>query len=640
MFLTGSYWSVFFIHMSAVSTAYVLAWMVCNHGQALPLNFILLTLPVLVLLRWVAISRHKLANGLWLYTGFAEVKDLVWAVAAGSVFFSVVVRTLFQPSSIPVSVYLVEAGLTFVFSLAIGWNSRRYFRFKDARKAGEGTPIIIVGAGSAAVQLLLALKQTNYRAVGLVDDDAKKQRLRLVGVPVIGKIYELPTLALRYGALEILVAIPSATGTEMLRITDLCTQAGLPFQAVPSLSDLVDGRLKISEFHEIDLNELLGREPVQMDADYVRSQIRGRVVMVTGAAGSIGSELSKQLLRYQPAKLICVDQAETPLFHLQQHILASSTVEIVYSVANITRTERMRHMIREHEVKVIFHAAAYKHVPMTEMNPEEGLENNVFGLRDLVETAEECGCEDFLLISTDKAVNPSSLMGCTKRIGEMIVGSHPPGGMRCVSVRFGNVLGSQGSVIPLFQEQIRTRRQVTITHPEMTRYFMTIPEAVSLVLQAFTVGEHGSVLVLDMGLPIRILDLAKALIRISGNKEHEIEVIYTGMRPGEKLHEELFYKSELRAPTTVAKVTRASGFLPDRQALSERLQELQLFPHYQDSGVLRAKLKQIIPEYQWEQDRVVNAIESSSPTFRNPSEKPVICGVVGKVEVLQEFTVL
>jgi FlaA1/EpsC-like NDP-sugar epimerase len=288
-----------------------------------------------------------------------------------------------------------------------------------------------------------------------------------------------------------------------------------------------------------------------------------------------------------------------------------SEVEVIYSVADIKNTDRMRQLLIEHDVRVIFHAAAYKHVPMTELNPYEGLQNNVFGLMDLVEVAEECGCEDFLLISTDKAVNPSSLMGCTKRIGEMIIGSRTSSQMRCVSVRFGNVLGSQGSVIPLFQEQIRTRHRVTVTHPQMTRYFMTIPEAVALVLQAFTVGEHGNIMVLDMGEPIRILDLAKTLIRISGKKESEVQIVFTGMRPGEKLHEKLFYDAEVRLHTPLAKVMRAQGRLPRWQVLSRRLAELQLLPYCRNAELIRAKIKQIIPEYEWEPAELVAATDAS-----------------------------
>jgi len=465
-------------------------------------------------------------------------------------------------------------------------------------RVGARIPVLIVGAGSATAELLPLLDRKGYLAVGLVDDDPAKQRTNFRGVPVLGRIDQLPQLAHRHLVCEILISVPSATGAQMFRITDFCARAGVPFRTVPELADLIDGKVTISEFQEVNLETLLGREPVLLESDCVRAMLSGRVVMVTGAAGSIGSELCKQLVRFHLKKLVCVDQAETPLFNLQQQTLAGAEVENVCPVVDITDSERMRHQIQKHEVQVIFHAAAYKHVPLVEQNPYEGLKNNVFGLRDLVKVAEDCGCEDFVLISSDKAVKPSSLMGCTKRLGEMIVGSRRLSRMRCVSVRFGNVLGSQGSVIPIFQEQLRTRQSITVTHPAMTRYFMTIPEAVALVLQAFTVGEHGNILVLDMGKPVRILDIAKTLIRMSGKSESDVQIVYTGIRPGEKLHEELFYDSEVRLPTPFSKIMRAQGKLPSWQILTRSLEELQGVAYGYSPDLIRAKIMQIIPEYQ------------------------------------------
>jgi len=613
MFRTRRYWAMCLLQSVAVYTALLLAWLLRFDFMRPRIELLLVAAPALVAIQWGAMSWYKLTHGYWRYTGIGDLKDLVWAVIVGTLTFFTVMHILCASMFLPLSVYVIEGTLTFLLLAGLRVNARMILQARDARRHGARSPVLIVGAGSAAVQLLHALKGTGYRAIGLVDDDASKQKLKLGGVPVLGQIDELPVLAHRYEVAEILIAIPSATGTEMIHITDICRRTGLPFRAVPSLSDLVDGKVTISEFRKVNLDDLLGREPVRLESESVRAKLTGRVVMVTGAAGSIGSELCKQIVRYQPEKLICVDQAETPLFNLQQHTLASAKVEVIYSVADIKNTDRMRQLLIEHDVRVIFHAAAYKHVPMTELNPYEGLQNNVFGLMDLVDAAEDCGCEDFLLISTDKAVNPSSLMGCTKRIGEMIIGSRESSQMRCVSVRFGNVLGSQGSVIPLFQEQIRTRHCVTVTHPQMTRYFMTIPEAVALVLQAFTVGEHGNILVLDMGEPIRILDLAKTLIRISGKKENEVQIVFTGMRPGEKLHEKLFYDAEVRLHTPLVKVMRAQGRMPRWQVLSHRLAELQLLPYYRNAELIRAKIKQIIPEYEWEPVELVSVADVPGP---------------------------
>jgi FlaA1/EpsC-like NDP-sugar epimerase len=465
---------------------------------------------------------------------------------------------------------------------------------------GEPVPVLIVGAGAAGMLLLQAMKQTSYRAVGFVDDDIAKQHIKFGGIPVVGRIDQLTALAKRYGAAEILIAVPSATGVQMIHITDACRQSGLPFRAVPSLSSLIVGKLNIAELHDVDLEDLLGRDPVLATPDMVNQRIEGRVVMVTGAAGSIGSELCRQLAGCNPRKLVCLDQAETPLFNLQQRGFPGSSVETVYAVGDITDSETMQQQILRHKVQVIFHAAAYKHVPMTEANPHEGLKNNVFGLLDLVEVAEECGCDDFVLVSSDKAVNPSSLMGCTKRLGEMIVGSRPSSRMRCISVRFGNVLGSQGSVVPVFQEQIRTTGVITVTHPEMTRYFMTIPEAASLVLQAFTVGEHGDILVLDMGKPVRIVDLARTLTRVLGKREDEVSIVFIGMRPGEKLFEELFYDSETIVPTALNKVMRAQTLLPCWNFLSAELLQLRAAAPRLGPDEVRAAIKHMIPEYEWQ----------------------------------------
>jgi FlaA1/EpsC-like NDP-sugar epimerase len=597
-----------------IGAALVFAWLLRFDFKVPHRRLLLLSAVLLLVIRLTAMYGYKLNHGYWRYTGIGDLRDLVKAVLAGSIVFFALLRGA-RVLSFPLSVYILEGMLAFLFLAGLRVGARLYFQWRGAKHLGTQTPVLIVGAGSAAVLLLQGLKTTNYFAVGLVDDDLGKRRSKLCGVPVFGPIDQLPLLAHRLAACEILIAIPSATAVQMLRITGFCARAGLPFRSMPSLADLIAGRMRPSEFRQVNLDELLQREPVQLETDNVRARLGGRVVMVTGAAGSIGSELCKQIIRFQPLKLICVDQAETPLFNLQQHTLGGSSGEMVFSVADITDTERMRRLLLDHEVRVIFHAAAYKHVPLTEENPYEGFKNNVFGLLNLVETAEECGCEDFLLISSDKAVNPSSLMGCTKRLGEMIVGSREFERMRCVSVRFGNVLGSQGSVVPLFQEQIRTRRPITVTHPDMTRYFMTIPEAVSLVLQAFTVGEHGNVLVLDMGEPLRILDLAQTLIRVSGLKEYEAPIVFTGIRPGEKLFEELFYDAEARRPTTIPKIMCAENTLHRVPDLQRRLDELLRMLHSRSGDRIRSKVKEIIPEYKWEQPAVAplhSTVESIS----------------------------
>jgi FlaA1/EpsC-like NDP-sugar epimerase len=395
-----------------------------------------------------------------------------------------------------------------------------------------------------------------------------------------------------------MIAIPSATREQMQRITECCQTTGLLFRTIPGLADLLDGQVTVDQLRKVNLEDLLGREPVKFDLEAVRRKVAGRVVMVTGAAGSIGSELCRQLLRYSPSKLVCLDQAETPLFHLQQ-ANGRPQVETVYCVADISDRSRMGDLIHEHDVKIILHAAAYKHVPLMEENLQEAVKNNVFGLLSLLEVADQLGCEDFLLISSDKAVSPTSFMGCTKRIGELIVAARPSSHMRCLSVRFGNVLGSQGSVVPLFQEQLKTSRRITITHPDMTRYFMTIPEAVSLVLEAFAIGGNGDILVLDMGEPVRIEDMAKTLIRLSGIARDQVKIVYTGLRPGEKLFEELFYDFEGRASTKAKKVLRTQSRVTSWRSLQEQLNVLRAECATSMAVRIRSAVKGIVPQYQW-----------------------------------------
>ncbi|WP_197414059.1 SDR family NAD(P)-dependent oxidoreductase [Terracidiphilus gabretensis] len=369
----------------------------------------------------------------------------------------------------------------------------------------------------------------------------------------------------------------------------------------PGSDGVVPREASIQRAMKLDELSSLDTVPAELNWEYTgeHTGLRDRVVMVTGAAGSIGSELCAQILRSGPAKLVCLDQAETPLFHLQERLRDHAGVEKTFVVADITDRETMRHHLVQHGVGVIFHAAAYKHVSLCEENPYEALKNNVFGLMDLLTCADECGCDDFVLISTDKAVKPGGVMGCTKRLGEMVLGSRPFAHMRCISVRFGNVFGSQGSVVPIFQEQIRRGMPVTVTHREMTRYFMTIPEAAHLLVQAYGVGDHGDILVLDMGEPVRIVDLAGRLIRGFGKSENEVEIEYIGMRPGEKLHEELFYDSETAEPTSAVKIQRAKCFPAAWQQLSGELRELRACSLTRDHDRVREKLKQIIPEYMW-----------------------------------------
>jgi FlaA1/EpsC-like NDP-sugar epimerase len=599
MRLTRPSFSIFVLQSALILCAWTLAWLL-RFEFALPNTFMLLSVaPILLVSRLASMTLFNLLDGYWRYTGVKDIEDLVSSVAVGSAGFIVVTRYALGLQTLPLSIYVLEAVLTAAFLSGVRLISRCHLNRTAKRRHGDtGKRVLVVGAGDAAESLIRQLSRGGYAPIGCIDDNPEKASYAVHGVPVLGTTDQIPELSMKHWIDEILIAVPSATGPQMRHIVESCQRSKRSYRTVPGMLDLVAGKITLQNLREVKLEDLLGRDPVQMNLDAVRHQIENKVVMVTGAAGSIGSELCRQILGYGPAKLICLDQAETALFYLRQgfvdHPAASRAV---YCLADIGDSDYMRCVLTEHRVAAIFHAAAYKHVPLMEENLCEALKNNVFSLVRLLDIASEAGCERFLLISSDKAVQPTSFMGCTKRLGELIVSARPLSGMRCLSVRFGNVLGSQGSVVPILQEQIRTTQRVTVTHPEITRYFMTIPEAVSLVLQAFTVGEHGDVLVLDMGEPIRIVDLAKTLIRLSGRSEDQVQIVFTGLRPGEKLYEELFYAAEEQLATSQKKVLRTRANLMDWLTLRQHLRELQ---HLATQGLdlsIRDKVKEIIPEY-------------------------------------------
>jgi len=431
-----------------------------------------------------------------------------------------------------------------------------------------------------------------------LDDDRSKLGIRIENVRVLGSVDQLTEVLLSNPAEEVLIAVPSATAAQMRRFVEICTRSKITFRTVPALKDIIAGHVTVSQLREVSLEDLLGREPVEIDLEAVRREIQGRTVLVTGAAGSIGSELCQQILDYGPSHLLCLDQNETGLFFLRLGIMEhSGCAQLFFRVADVCDTDRMRGIFAEFRPEIIFHAAAYKHVPMMESNVGEAVKNNVMALLGLLDLAEEARCKNFVLISSDKAVNPTNVMGATKRICELILSSRRANCMRCVSVRFGNVLGSSGSVIPVLRQQLQNHRPLTITHPEISRFFMLIPEAVALVLQAFTIGDHGDILVLDMGQSVRILDLARNLIRLSGKFEADVEIQFTGLREGEKLREELFYGNEEILPTACDKIKRTRGTLKDWFRLHRQLDELAKLIGMESAMAIRAKIREIVPEY-------------------------------------------
>jgi FlaA1/EpsC-like NDP-sugar epimerase len=472
-----------------------------------------------------------------------------------------------------------------------------------SRREEKGQPILIVGAGMPGRMLLQEMKHDPglaYHVAGFLDDDPNKVGALVNDVPVLGRINELRRIARYLGVVKVVIAIPSAPAKLIRDVVHLCEGTGIDVQTLPPIADILDANPLASQIRDVNLEDLLGRDPVKLDTNKIGAYLTGRSVLVTGAGGSIGSEICRQVARFDPSQLILLETAETPLHHIMLELARDFPRQKVLPVlADIRDRDQVVKVFRELRPEAVFHSAAYKHVPMMEYHPSEAVKTNVFGTRNLAEAAEETGVERFVMISTDKAVNPTNVMGASKRVAEMFVQAFD-GQARTefITVRFGNVLGSNGSVVPLFQEQIRAGGPVTVTHPDVIRYFMTIPEATQLVLQAGSMGEGGEIFLLDMGEPVRILDLAEELIRLSGLVPYEdIDIAFTGLRPGEKLFEELLIEGEGVKRTGHEKILVAAARKVDLKSVEALLQQLRFCLRKGDDDLVVQTLRGIVPEY-------------------------------------------
>ncbi len=580
------------------------AWLL-RFDFTMPYRGVLLAaVPVLLLTRLAAVAYFGLLRGWWQYAGIRDGIDILKAVATGSLAFWIAMRFVLQMTAFPRTIYVLEALLTTGLLVGVRLLSRM-FAESVRENISPLKRVILIGAGSAAQAIVRELRRpgSGYVAVGCLDDDRSKRGIWIDNVRVLGTVEQLSEVLSTEPADEVLIAVPSATGAQMRRFVESCNHGKISFRTVPALKDIIAGQIIVSQLREVSLEDLLGRDPVQIDLEAVRREITGRTVVVTGAAGSIGSELCRQILDYSPAQLVCLDQNETGLFFLRLSLIQHKNgAQLAFRVVDVCDVDRVRALLSEFIPEIIFHAAAYKHVPMMESNVQEAVKNNVLGLIGLLDLAAEAGCQSFVLISSDKAVNPTNVMGATKRICELILSSRPVNGMRCVSVRFGNVLGSSGSVIPVLKQQLGSHQPLTITHPDIRRFFMISPEAVALVLQAFAIGHHGDILVLDMGESVRILDLARSLIRLSGKSEQDVEIKFTGLREGEKLNEELFYGHENVIPTSCEKIKRTNGALRNWPELCHQLEELRVSLSIDGAAPIRSKMKEIVPEYNLQDD--------------------------------------
>jgi FlaA1/EpsC-like NDP-sugar epimerase len=561
----------------------------------------------IIILKLVCFYFFGLYRGMWRYTSLVDLKKVFIAAVASSLMVTACVAFLFQFQGFPRSAFLIDFVLTLLFIGGIRVGVRMVLNPGSVMAEGilgsdkNRKRIMVLGAGftgEKVVREILDSPTMEMKPVAFLDDDRNKYGKSIHGVPVKGGIGEIGKFEDEFD--EILIAIPSVKGEQMRGILSACEKTGKRFRIMPNLTELIDGRISVKAMRDVKFEDLLGREEVRLDAELLNRTYRDKRILVTGAGGSIGSELIRQLNRYHPSALALLDFSEYNLFQIEMATGRQfEHIPVCAYLVDIRNEENLRRVFAEFKPEVVFHAAAYKHVPLQELNPWEAVLNNIRGTQNLVTIAKETGVERFVLVSTDKAVRPTNIMGATKRVAEMFV-ECVNGGSRCrfVAVRFGNVLGSSGSVSPIFEEQIAARMPVTVTHPEVTRFFMSTAEAAQLILQAGSMGEGGEIFVLDMGRPVKIADMARDLIRLHGlEPETDIPLRIVGLRPGEKLYEELITEGEGIVPTTHEKIRVLRGRHCEFVLLNEKIDALVQAALSYDAHLIKSRLKTIVPEY-------------------------------------------
>ena len=612
-----NFWIIFVIDVGLVCASYVLAYIIRFEGDIPPEQMALLvkTLPWIVLLKIALFAWIGLYRGMWRYTSIADLINIIIAavISAGAIALALVLVRRFEGFSR--SVLILDALITLMLVGGIRLLIRVYIQrtvpasffnpaffpfFNPDRE--KRTRLLIVGAGDAAEKMLREIldnPRVKYRPVGFLDDNPRKQGQAIHGIPVLGAIDDIAELPIQFD--EILIAIPSARGDVMRRIVELCDRTGKRYRTIPKIGELIEGRISANTIREVRLEDLVGRQEVRLDPERISRFLCGKRILVTGAGGSIGSELVRQISRFQPAVVGLLDFSELNLFQVEQEFqLRLRSLPTESFLTDIRDRDALQGILERFKPHIIFHAAAYKHVPMQESHPREAVLNNVLGTRNLVDLALEMEVESFVLVSTDKAVRPTNVMGATKRVAELFVESmNGRQDTRFVAVRFGNVFSSSGSAIPIFQAQIAQGGPVTVTHPDVMRYFMSIPEAAQLILQAGAMGKGSEIFILDMGEPIRIVDMARDLIRLHGlEPEKDIAIEFTGLRPGEKLHEELITSGEGIVSTEHEKIMVLRGKTRDAAALLAQIETLLAISRKGDGEAIRKKLRDIVPEYQ------------------------------------------
>lgn len=600
-------YSVILYDVACIPIAWLLAFWLRANLSTIPAYLrhdALVLLPFVIVIQAVLFWFFGLYRGQWRFASIPDVVRILKAVAVGSVVivlmsYFLAISSADAMSRMPPRSILPLYAVFLVILLA---GARLSFRWlKEYRRQYHAAQrVLIVGAGLAAESLLRDLnrdRQKRYFAVGLLDDNRNKQGTEILGVRVIGSTQKIPELSLRLKVDLILIALPSADAKHMRNIVDLCRQAKVDYRTLPSLNALAAGDITVNDLRPVSLEDLLGRDPINLQDDVLKTAFQGKRILVTGGGGSIGSELCRQLAVLQPDQLIIVENSEYNLYKIGFE-LQSYEIEVQTYLQDITDANAIQQIIIEHQPQIVFHAAAYKHVPLLESQPAVAVQNNIMGTQIVAQMAARHGIEEFVLISTDKAVNPSNIMGTSKRMAEIFCQNlNAHSNTRFITVRFGNVLGSRGSVVPLFQQQLKQGGPITVTHPDITRYFMTIPEASQLILQASVMGKGGEIYVLDMGEPVKVVDLAKQIIELAGKRlGDDIDIVYTGLRPGEKLYEELFHEKEALQTTAHQKILTAQAREVDWRALNKALDMLAQAAKQQDNQKILSIVNQWVPE--------------------------------------------
>jgi FlaA1/EpsC-like NDP-sugar epimerase len=588
--------------ISIIAVAWLLAYLIRYDFHMTPASWEAFwrTLPVVMTIQALIFWRFGLYRGLWRFASVPDLWNIIRAAFLGILIAAVSLYLYNRLQGVPRTVIGIYP---FLLVLLLGTPRLIYRMWREhglgLMNHANSKRVLIIGAGRSGEMLARDMRRDAlYAPIGFLDDQDTLKGSNVHGIPVLGMIDRLPDIAERLRPDLVIIAMPSATNAEMRRVVGICERAGVQFRTLPRLQDLASGEPLVSELREVNIEDLLGRDPVVLDWPSISDGLIGRTVLVSGAGGSIGSELCRQIARLRPAALVLFENNEFNLFRIETELRAKHpSLALHASLGDVRDRISVAQVFEKFRPEIVFHAAAYKHVPMLEFQASEAVRNNVFGTQVVAQAADRFGCATFVMISTDKAVNPTNVMGATKRIAEVYCQSLSRlSKTRFITVRFGNVLGSTGSVVPLFQEQIRMGGPVTVTHPEITRYFMTTSEAAQLIMQAAVMGQGGEIFVLDMGEPVPITYLAEQMIRLSGKiPNKDIPIVYTSLRPGEKLVEELFYDDEQRIRTGHSKILLAHGLELNREMFTEDLRALEEAGENHDEKGVRSLLKKIVP---------------------------------------------